>query len=146
MIENPSGRAHWFEGDGMVHAFRIKNGRLWYCNRFTKTQQYLKTKEAGKREKVMIGELWGYGCLLVPISMLQAFVGYTEPPSPRLEANSANTAFIHHSKRTYALVEVDLPFRIKVDLNDDILDIQSLGFDDYEGWLRHNCTAHPKVD
>ena len=26
---------HWFDGDGMVHAFNFKNGALFYCNRWT---------------------------------------------------------------------------------------------------------------
>jgi len=25
---------HWFDGDAMVHAMRIKNGQLYYCNRY----------------------------------------------------------------------------------------------------------------
>jgi hypothetical protein len=25
---------HWFDGDAMIHAMRIKNGELYYCNRW----------------------------------------------------------------------------------------------------------------
>ena len=25
---------HWFDGDAMVHAIRIKHGQLYYCNRY----------------------------------------------------------------------------------------------------------------
>jgi len=32
-----SNRMHFFDGDGMIHAIRIKDGRLYYCNRLTKT-------------------------------------------------------------------------------------------------------------
>ena len=27
-------RNHYFDGDAMVHAVRIKNGELYYCNRY----------------------------------------------------------------------------------------------------------------
>lgn len=30
-----NGRYHWFDGDSMIHALRIKNGQLYYCNRYT---------------------------------------------------------------------------------------------------------------
>lgn len=26
---------HWFEGQGMLHSFRIKDGKVFYCNRYT---------------------------------------------------------------------------------------------------------------
>ena len=30
-----NGRYHWFDGDSMIHAFRIKDGRIFYCNKYT---------------------------------------------------------------------------------------------------------------
>lgn len=27
-------RHHWFDGDAMVHAMRIKDGALYYCNKY----------------------------------------------------------------------------------------------------------------
>lgn len=59
---------------------------------------------------------------------------------------TANTAFAHHQKKTYALFESDLPFHIKVDRSEELFDIKSIGFDDFDGQLTHNVSAHPKVD
>lgn len=36
-----SERVHWFDGDSMIHAFRIKDGRIFYCNRYTQTPRLL---------------------------------------------------------------------------------------------------------
>jgi hypothetical protein len=27
------GRHHWFDGDGRIHGFRIKDGKAWYCTK-----------------------------------------------------------------------------------------------------------------
>lgn len=58
----------------------------------------------------------------------------------------ANTAFTHHVKKTYALVESDYPFNIRIDRNEKDFDIKSIGHDDFDGELKHNVSAHPKVD
>jgi carotenoid cleavage dioxygenase-like enzyme len=47
--------------------------------------------------------------------------------------NTANTAMLHHARRTFALVEVDFPFHVKVDESEKQFDIKSIGYDDYEG-------------
>ena len=59
---------------------------------------------------------------------------------------TAQTAITHHAKRSYALLEVDHPFEVKVDKNSELFDIKSVGYDDFNGKLSHNVSAHPKVD
>jgi carotenoid cleavage dioxygenase-like enzyme len=59
---------------------------------------------------------------------------------------TANTAFTHHSKKTFALEESCYPFNIKVDKNAKLFDIESIGYDTFGGQLSHNVSAHPKVD
>src|SRR5665213_529011 len=55
--------AHWFVGDGMLHAFHLENGRASYRNRWVRTPKWQAEHVAGRA-------LFG-GCLL-----------YTSP-SPR---------------------------------------------------------------
>ena len=49
-------RAHFFDGDGMIHAIRIKDGRLYYCNRLTQTPRMLAEKKAKKALFIRVGE------------------------------------------------------------------------------------------
>ena len=39
---------HLFEGDGMIHAFNFKNGKVNYKNKFVKTQKFIKEQEANR--------------------------------------------------------------------------------------------------
>ena len=58
-----SNRAHLFDGDGMIHAIRIKDGRLFYCNRLIQTPRVLCEIESKKPCFIRIGEfvsVWGF--------------------------------------------------------------------------------------
>ena len=44
---NPD-RFHWFDGDGMVHAFRLHDGRASYCNRLVETDGLKLERAAGR--------------------------------------------------------------------------------------------------
>jgi len=49
----------------MVHAFRIKNGQIWYANKYNQTNVYKESKEAGKKVRPYLGEIYGMGVLRV---------------------------------------------------------------------------------
>ena len=44
----PRGRYHWFDGDGMIHAFRIRDGRASYKNRWVRTARWSLERAAGQ--------------------------------------------------------------------------------------------------
>jgi hypothetical protein len=51
-------RYHLFDGDGMIHALRIKNGKMFYCNRYIKTPRLAEELKAGKAIDIRAGELF----------------------------------------------------------------------------------------
>lgn len=44
------------------------------------------------------------------------------------------------------MVESNLPFEIKIDQTQKDFDIKSVGLDNFNGELKHNVSAHPKVN
>src|SRR5690606_11485680 len=39
---------HWFLGDGMIHAFRVEDGKVAYRNSWVRTPKWLLENEAGR--------------------------------------------------------------------------------------------------
>lgn len=70
-----------FDGDGMIHAIYIADGKAHYRNRFVKTKGYLAEKKAGKAI---------YGGIMHPIMPDPKLIGPDGDPGP-----FKNGAFIH---------------------------------------------------
>lgn len=117
-----SGRYHPFDGDGMLHAVYLEQGKARYRNRYVQTHAYQQEQAAGQ-------PLWTG--LLEPLQ--------THPPQGRFK-NPANTALIQHAGKTLALWEQGLPYSIHPD------SLETLGEYDFNGQLQHPMTAHPKHD
>ena len=45
----PAGRYHWFDGDGMLHGIRFRDGRATYRNRWVRTAGFEREAEAQRR-------------------------------------------------------------------------------------------------
>lgn len=120
----PLGGYHWFEGDGMLHGVRIRDGKASYRNRWVRTAAWEYEHKAGK---AMLGS-------------------FTDPPkNPSLltsgpPRNKANTALVWHDGRLLALWEGGEPHTIAVP------SLDTKGPHKYDGKLKHAFTAHPKVD
>jgi len=127
-------RNHLFDGDAMVHATRIKDGRMYYCNKFLDTPKLRAETKAGMALDCRAGEVFGLsGLLKFIIAAIKGATGYFADWPPLYYGFAANTAFAHHSKRTYALYESDYPFHIVVDRKEDAFDIKSIGHDTFNG-------------
>ncbi len=119
----PVGSHHWFGGDGMVHMFRVENGRVAYRNRYVRTQKYKLEREAGK-----------------------ALVNYFDPmnsdPSVPVFGldGLANTNIVWHGGKLLALEEGHLPFEL------DCASLDSIGPWSFDGGYEGPMTAHPKFD
>ncbi|KAM0924263.1 hypothetical protein ACQ4PT_004996 [Festuca glaucescens] len=132
---------HWFDGDGMIHALRIKDGKATYVSRYVKTSRLKQEEYFGGAKFMKIGDLKGFfGLFMVQMQELRKKLKVLDAT---YGIGTANTAFIYHHGKLMALSEADKPYVVKV-LEDG--DLQTLGLLDYDKRLKHSFTAHPKVD
>ncbi|HTE94925.1 MAG TPA: carotenoid oxygenase family protein, partial [Bradyrhizobium sp.] len=115
--------AHWFVGDGMLHAFHLENGRASYRNRWIRTPKWQAEHDAGR---ALFG---GFGRKLPDA-----------PASITEDGGVANTNIILHAGRLLALEEGHLPTEIEPGT------LNRLGYCDYKGGIAGPFTAHPKID
>ncbi len=129
---SPIRNYHWFEGDGMLHGVRIRDGSASYRNRYIRTSGWKAEHAAGRA-------IWG---------------SFLDPPGVRMTLrvlsnwlggltlikNTANTALIYHSGKLLALWETGEPHEIRIP------DLDTLGSYGFCGQLNHRFTAHPKID
>src|SRR5712671_8168375 len=115
--------AHWFVGDGMLHAFHLENGRASYRNRWVRTPKWQAEHDAGR---ALFG---GFGRKLPDT-----------PASVTQDGGVANTNIIFHAGRLLALEESHLPTEIERGT------LHRLGYCDYGKGIAGPFTAHPKID
>ncbi len=115
--------AHWFVGDGMLHAFHLENGRASYRNRWVRTPKWLAEHDAGR---ALFG---GFGRKL------------PGAPAELTDGGVANTNIIFHGGKLLALEEGHLPTEIEPGT------LQSPRLSRLQGRASAGpFTAHPKID
>ncbi|HEY9726776.1 MAG TPA: carotenoid oxygenase family protein [Chroococcales cyanobacterium] len=118
----PIGQYHWFDGDGMLHGVRIKNGKASYLNRYVQTRGFKAERDEGRA-------IW---------------TGILEPSGPDNSygsfKNVANTALTWHAGKFLALWEGGAPHAIQLP------SLETVGEYTYNGKLASSFTAHPKID
>lgn len=119
----PRGRYHWFDGDGMIHAFTLSDGKAHYRNRWVRTERFKLEREAGE---ALFGGLNDMGA--------------TDPRFMGMMPNAANTNIITHAGKLLALWEAGPPHEL------DPRTLDTLGPYDFAGALVSPMTAHPKID
>lgn len=119
--EQGHGALHLFDGDGLVHAFRIDEGRAFYTGRFVEHPSYRREQAEGRY--CMNG------------------VGFTvdDPVEPfRVQPN---TNVVFHGGKLMAMVENSCPFQIEPH------SLAPVGVNDLGGaMLGTSLSAHPKID
>ena len=118
----PKGRYHWFDGDGMIHAVTLRDGKASYRNRYVVSE--------GLREEQRAGRALYPGLLDLGKEMTEA---------PRFK-NTGNTNIVFHAGKLLALMEGALPTQLRA------CSLETLGEYDFGGRLRTAMTAHPKID
>src|ERR1700752_344466 len=114
--------AHWFVGDGMLHAFHLENGRASYRNRWVRTPKWQAEHDAGR---ALFG---GFG--RTPPDA---------PPATTDDGGVANTNIIFHAGRLLALEEGHLPTEIEPGT------LNRLGYCEYGKRIARPFRAHPKI-
>jgi carotenoid cleavage dioxygenase len=118
----PRGQHHWFAGDGMIHAFRIADGRCSYRNRWVRTRKWELERAAGES-------------LFAPFDPMNS-----DPSVAGIDSTLANTNIVWHGGRLLALEEGHAPFEL------DPVTLESLGEWRFDDALEGPMTAHPKLD
>ncbi|KAK4771698.1 hypothetical protein SAY87_032230 [Trapa incisa] len=137
----PVAAYHWFDGDGMIHGMRIRNGKATYVRRYIRTSRLKQEEFFGGSKFMKVGDLKGFfGLFMVNLQILRAKMKVLDVS---YGTGTGNTALVYHHGKLLALSEADKPYVLKV-LEDG--DLQTLGLLDYDKRLSHPFTAHPKVD
>ena len=136
----------------MIHGLRIRESNnkdhtpiLTYTSHFVRTNVYLEEQRVKQPVILKIGWLAaGMPTFLarmavLAINKMTCFVRDVG----KITSGTANTALEFHEGRLMALNEGSLPFQIRVERNGGV---NSVGYLDYGGILKHAMTAHPKVD
>ncbi|KAH7570653.1 hypothetical protein JRO89_XS05G0151400 [Xanthoceras sorbifolium] len=132
---------HWFDGDGLIHGLRIKDGKATYVSHFVRTSRFKQEEFFGGAKFVKFGDLKGlFGLLMVNMQILRESLKVLDVS---YGLGTGNTALVYHNGKLLALSEADKPYVLKV-LEDG--DLQTLGMLDYDKRLQHSFTAHPKMD
>lgn len=116
---------HWFDGDGMVQAFRMSDGFVRHVGRFVTTAKRRAEQDAGHMLWPTFGTPLADG---LPVSHPDTI-------------NVANISLLHHAGELLALWEAGAPYRL------DPRSLETLGLKTWRDDLRGvPCTAHPKVE
>lgn len=114
---------HWFDGDGMVYAFFLEDGRVSMRNRWVRTDKFLLESKYRRR-------LFG----------VHGNPATTDPLAARTRYNTANTNIIIHGGKLLALMEGAPPVEL------DPRTLETIGEEHYGGVVTTTFSAHPKLD
>ena len=116
---------HWFDGDGMVQAFRIDEGGIHHRGRFVETHKYLAERKAGR-------------------ALYSGFDTHVEDGAPVNrpdDVNSANISVLYHQDRLMALWEAGSAYELDPDTLATIGPVE---------WSKETSgmpfSAHPRVE
>ena len=118
---------HWFDGDGMVHAFRLRDGRASYCNKWVETDGLKIERAAGR---ALYNGIYG-----------RSGRPQVLPPGAPVIKTVAGINVFALAGRVLTSHETD-PFYWDIDPDN----LETLGKFDFNGQFTSMLTAHPHFD
>ncbi|KAJ4755567.1 Carotenoid cleavage dioxygenase 1 [Rhynchospora pubera] len=101
---------NWFDGDGMIHGMRIKDGKATYVSRYVRTSRLMQEEYFGGTKFIKIGDLKGFfGLFMVLAQSLRAKLKVLDMSYGN---GTGNTALIYHQGKLLALSESDKPYEM----------------------------------
>jgi carotenoid cleavage dioxygenase-like enzyme len=128
---------HWFDGDGMIHAVSLADGRAQYKNRWVRTRRFDLERKAGR---ALFGGLTSMAESDPAAMRALEARGLSPYEQIQLAADAGNTNVIWHAQKLLALLEIANPTEL------DPRTLATRGACDFDGKLAGGMTAHPKVD
>jgi len=119
----PAAGFHCFDGDGMLHVVRIKDGEATHCCRFTRTNRFVHEQRAGRPIFAKaLGDLNGLGGLArLALFNLRGLAGVVDREKGMGAANAGVEFF---NGMLLAMSEDDMPYAVRVT---DDGDVETLG-------------------
>uniref|UniRef100_A0A0D6R1V1 Carotenoid cleavage dioxygenase 4 n=1 Tax=Araucaria cunninghamii TaxID=56994 RepID=A0A0D6R1V1_ARACU len=138
----PRGAHHLYDGDGMLHALRIRDGSVTLCSRFVYTDKLSQEAVAGRPmfAKVFSGFNGLAGVARAVLAVARTVLGIVDNA---YASGLANTSILFFERKFLALGESGMPYAFKIASDGDII---NTGRHDFDGRLTLGMTAHPKID
>lgn len=125
-VHKPLGRYHPFDGDGMLHMMRFKDGKAEYRNRFVRTHGFEEEYKAGEA-------LWA-GWIAYPVQSKRD----GECVQDGLKNSSSTDIVVHNGKAISTFYQCGKAYEL------DPLTLETLGTEDWSP--EDGVSAHTKVD
>lgn len=148
-LHAPLARAHWFDGVGMCHAFRLRsasNSADYVC-RYVRTRAFEAELAAGRRVHRSITEPPAAASILLGVLAKMRNAANVDSPYWAVQtANTANNGLCFHGGRLLATYEAGSAYELGLSP-----ELPCLGVCSFAGgwsWLQHwtqTFSAHPKL-